>query len=116
MALDIEVHVVDPVRNVVVVQPLGFIDTNTSDQMAQALKGIFAQERYRIIIDLQNVNFISSAGWGIFIGEIRFLREHQGDLRLASMQPEVEEIYRILEFDSIIRAYPTVEEALNGFK
>ena len=32
---------------------------------------LLKQGRYQIIIDLGNVDYISSAGWGIFISEIK---------------------------------------------
>jgi anti-sigma B factor antagonist len=61
------------------------------------------------------VDYISSAGWGIFIGEIKEIRNHGGDLKLAGMVPDVYEVFQLLEFQSILDAFPTTEEAVRAF-
>ncbi len=93
----------------------GYIDTTTSSEVERALMGLLKQERYKIIIDLGNVDYISSAGWGIFISEIKCIRENQGDLKLVRMIPDVYEIFELLEFHHILDVYDTVEEAVQKF-
>ncbi len=48
----------------------GYIDTTTSSELERALSALLKQGRFYIIVDLGNVDYISSAGWGIFISEI----------------------------------------------
>jgi hypothetical protein len=43
------------------------------------------------------------------------MRENGGDLKLARMIPPVQEIYQLLEFDRILEAYHTLEEAQRSF-
>jgi len=93
----------------------GYIDTTTSSEVERALMSLLKQERYKIIIDLGNVDYISSAGWGIFISEIKCIRENQGDLKLVRMIPDVYEIFELLEFHHILDVYDTVEEAVQKF-
>jgi anti-sigma B factor antagonist len=71
--------------------------------------------RYDIVIDLGNVNYISSAGWGIFISEIKEIRENGGDLKLAAMIGDVYEVFELLEFQTILESFDTVEEAVKSF-
>jgi hypothetical protein len=70
---------------------------------------------YDIIIDLGNVDYISSAGWGIFISEIKGIREKGGDLKLVRMIPDVYEVFELLEFHYILKAFDTIEEAIHDF-
>jgi hypothetical protein len=58
---------------------------------------------------------MSSAGWGVFVGEIKTVREKGGDIKLASMTAEVSEVYQILEFYHIIDDYISINEALKSF-
>jgi anti-sigma B factor antagonist len=99
-----------------VIRPVGVIDNNTSHLVANAFHELLSRDRYKLILDLGNVNYISSAGWGIFIGEIRNIRAHQGDLKLACLMQDVEEVYRVLEFDTILKAYPSIDAAAREFK
>lgn len=94
----------------------GYIDTTTSSELERALDSLLKQGRFYIIIDLGNVDYISSAGWGIFISEIKSIRENGGDLKLVRMVPDVYEIFELLEFHHILDVYDTVDEAINKFE
>jgi anti-anti-sigma factor len=94
----------------------GFIDTTTSSEVERALHNLLKQNRFNIIIDLGNVDYISSAGWGIFISEIKSIREQNGDLKLVKMIPDVYEIFELLEFHHILDVYDSSEEAIKKFE
>ncbi|RMG63884.1 MAG: anti-sigma factor antagonist [Calditrichaeota bacterium] len=94
----------------------GYIDTTTSSEVERALNNLLKQGYYKIIIDLGDVDYISSAGWGIFISEIKSIRENGGDLYLVRMIPDVYEIFELLEFHHILDVYDSVEEAVQRFE
>ena len=94
----------------------GYIDTTTSSELERSLDSLLKQGRFFIIVDLGNVDYISSAGWGIFISEIKSIRENGGDLKLVRMVPDVYEIFELLEFHHILDVYDTVDEAVNKFE
>jgi anti-sigma B factor antagonist len=94
----------------------GYIDTTTSSELERALDSLLKQGRFFIVVDLGNVDYISSAGWGIFISEIKSIRENGGDLKLVRMVPDVYEIFELLEFHHILDVYDTVDEAINKFE
>ena len=94
----------------------GYIDTTTSSELERALDSLLKQGRFYIVVDLGNVDYISSAGWGIFISEIKSIRENGGDLKLVRMVPDVYEIFELLEFHHILDVYDSVEEATNKFE
>lgn len=94
----------------------GVIDTMTATELEKVINSLLEQERYYIIIDLAGVDYISSAGWGIFISHIREIRQQGGDIKLVRMIPNVHEIFELLEFDSILKAFGSLEEARMDFK
>jgi len=94
----------------------GYIDTTTSSELERALDSLLKQGRFFIIVDLGNVDYISSAGWGIFISEIKSIRENGGDLKLVRMVPDVYEIFELLEFHHILDVYDSVDEAVTKFE
>jgi anti-sigma B factor antagonist len=93
----------------------GYLDTTTAGELEEALAALLAKQHYRIVIDLSGVNYISSAGWGIFIGEIKDVRNHGGDIKLAGMVGDVHEVFELLEFDTILEAFPSTREAVQAF-
>jgi anti-sigma B factor antagonist len=84
--------------------------------LERALDSLLKQGRFYLVVDLGNVDYISSAGWGIFISEIKSIRENNGDLKLVRMVPDVYEIFELLEFHHILDVYDSVDEAINKFE
>jgi anti-sigma B factor antagonist len=103
-------------ESVSVVRVDGVIDTMTATELEKVMNSLLEQEKYRIIVDLGGVDYISSAGWGIFISNIREIRQNSGDIKLARMIPNVYEIFELLEFDSILRAFDSIEKAKGDFR
>ncbi|MFQ5602347.1 MAG: STAS domain-containing protein [bacterium] len=102
-------------QNISVIKVGGYIDTTTSAELEHALNSVLRSNSYNIIIDLGNVDYISSAGWGIFISEIKGIRENKGDLKLVRMIPDVYEVFELLEFHYILKAFDSLDEAIADF-
>jgi anti-sigma B factor antagonist len=110
--IQVSVSETGPGKNISAIKVGGYIDTTTSAEVERSLDELVRNGNYNVIIDLANVDYISSAGWGIFISEIKGIRERGGDLKLANMIPDVYEVFELLEFHYILKAYDTVEEAV----
>jgi anti-sigma B factor antagonist len=93
----------------------GVIDTITAGELEEVIDSLLKRARYHIVVDLAGVDYISSAGWGIFISHIKDVRNHGGDIKLANMIPNVYEIYELLEFDNVLQAYNSIDEARSKF-
>ncbi|MEE4312044.1 MAG: STAS domain-containing protein [candidate division KSB1 bacterium] len=93
----------------------GYIDTTTSAELEHSLDTLLKSNNYNIIIDLENVDYISSAGWGIFISELKGIRDRGGDLKLVKMMPDVYEVFELLEFHYILKAFDSIEDAIADF-
>ena len=113
----IQIHIERPSLQfpVAVIRLRGVIDTSTAPELERQLNGIIAESVYRIAVDLAKTDYISSAGWGVFISKIRFLRENGGDLLLAGMVPEVQEVFELLEFPQVFSSFAATEDAIRRF-
>ena len=94
----------------------GVVDTITASELENVVEKLINQGRFKIIVDLGGVEYISSAGWGIFVSKIQEIRDNSGDLKLVNMIPNVSEIYELLEFEHIIQAFDTLEQGKKAFK
>jgi len=93
----------------------GYVDTTTSQELDRTLEELLKKDFIRFIIDLEDVDYISSAGWGIFISEIKTIRRKGGDIKLVKMSPDVFEVFELLEFHRILKSYDSIEDAENDF-
>lgn len=103
-----------PIEGHVVLEVGGFVDTNTAPALERALIELGAAATRAVVLDLHSVDYVSSAGWGVMISVVSSLRDRGVDLRLAAMRPEVDQVYQLLEFPSILRSFPSVQEALEA--
>jgi len=113
--IDVYVEEAAQNRGVSVLRVSGYVDTTTSPDLERRLQSLLRDKRYHVVVDLAHVEYISSAGWGIFISEIREIREQGGDLKLAGMIPDVREVFDLLEFENILQSYPDADLAVSSF-
>jgi anti-sigma B factor antagonist len=113
--IDVYVEEAPQNRGVSILRVSGYVDTTTSPDLERRLQGLLREKRYHVVVDLARVEYISSAGWGIFISEIREIREHGGDLKLAGMAPDVREVFDLLEFENILQSYTDADLAVASF-
>jgi anti-sigma B factor antagonist len=103
------------VKDVIIVKLTGYVDHSNSRLVEQVISEILNSGKIKIIFDFSELVYMSSAGWGVFVGEIKTVREKGGDIKLASMTNEVSEVYQILEFYHIIDDYNSINDALKSF-
>lgn len=113
--IQIAVHQVGAKKDITLLVVSGFVDTTTCQELAKAIQDLIKQKKIQIIVDLSRVNYISSAGWGVFVGEIKNVRDLGGDLKLVQMTPEVAEVFEMLEFNRVLNSYETIAEAIDEF-
>jgi anti-anti-sigma factor len=113
--IQVSVEKAGPQSDISIIRVGGYIDTTTSSELESALDSLLKAGIVRVVVDLGNVDYISSAGWGIFISEIKGMRERSGDLKLARMVPDVYEVFELLEFHYILKAFDTIDEAIYDF-
>lgn len=104
-------------KSIIILTVSGDMDTNTAPEFEKTFLSVLENEKHKIVIDLKDVHYISSAGWGIFVSELKRLRNEKGDLVLACMNPDVMAVFKLLQFDSILKYFHSVEAAVDkGFK
>ncbi len=101
--------------NISVLRVKGYLDVTTAGELERAIKALFEAQRYHLIIDLKEVEYISSLGWGVFLGNLREARIGGGELVLTGMQTHVYEVYRLLEFEWFLKSFDSLDEAVAAF-
>ncbi|HXV14576.1 MAG TPA: anti-sigma factor antagonist [Candidatus Krumholzibacteria bacterium] len=89
----------------------GHVDSASSAGLERRLRDLTAAGAAKIVVDLTDVSYVSSGGWGIFVGEVGGLRKRGGDIVLSGMTPEVFDVYELLGFADVLRSFGTVTEA-----
>jgi anti-anti-sigma factor len=97
-----------------IVSVVGDIDALTADEVRVYLETQVADGQSRLVLDLSQVQFMSSSGVRLILGILKSSREQGGDLCLAATQPGVSRTLQIAGLSSILKAFPSVEEAISS--
>lgn len=71
--------------------------------------------RKKIILDFNNVEYLSSAALGKLITLDKKVKTNGGALRLCNVRPEIYEVFAITRLNKLFRMYDDQEKALEGF-
>jgi len=86
---------------------------------AQALDAALRQDWCRnvlhVVLHLAEVDMIDSTGLGLIVRNMTSLRKRGGDLRLTDVHPQIMEVLRLTRIDTIVRVFPSEEEAILSF-
>ncbi len=94
----------------------GCLDIVTTKALEKAVDDMVDARNYRLIVDLGDVDYICSMAWSVFLSNLKFLREHGGDIKLVNMKTRVYEVFKILEFYWFLKSFSTIEQAILDFE
>ena len=101
-------------KNVLVISLKGRLDAVTSPVLEKELTDLMAGGERFLVIDLADLDYISSAGLRSILVAVKRLKEKQGKLLLASLKGVVREAFEISGFSMIIPIFESVDSALSS--
>ena len=101
--------------DVVVVEMSGRLDSRSSGEAGDRIVHIVQGEDRQILLNLQNVHYVSSAGLRIILLGSKLLQGNHGELKICCVEEAVKRVLETSGFDSLIRMYNTEAEALSAF-
>jgi anti-sigma B factor antagonist len=94
----------------------GRIDSNTAPQFGEAMEAITKEGRYRIVVDLEKVDFMSSAGLRILINAQKACKRYnRGEVVLASVPQNIYSALDLAGFTTLFRVFDNTLIAVGNF-
>ena len=103
------------VKGTTVVSVLGSIDTLTAGEMSGSIDDQIQNGHNRVVLDMSGVDFMSSAGLHAILSALKRSRQQGGDLYIAAPSPGVYKVLNISGFTSILKSFPSVDQAVVNF-
>ena len=94
----------------------GELDAHTASELEAAFQKCQEEQRNQIIVNGENLQYISSAGLGVFMAYIEEVREQGGDIKIAALQPKVFNVFDLLGFPMLFDIVKTEVEAVEKFQ
>ena len=101
--------------SVTIIQVSGSLDALTAPKLTEFLTSEIGAGNIKLVADLTGLEYSSSAGLRVILNATKESRQRSGDMRLASVQPNVQKILEMSGFTSILKFYPNVDDAVKSF-
>jgi anti-anti-sigma factor len=93
----------------------GELDFENTVWLRGELHSLLKEGRVKILLDMNNVDLISSYTVGVFVAFARDLRERGGDVKFVHLQRRVRDTFATTRIDHILDLFDSRETALPAF-
>lgn len=93
----------------------GRLNSSNSDSALNEIMGHLQESPSRVLIRLEPLEFLSSAGLRVLLRLAKHVRRYSGALKLSGPHGTVKGVLEISGFDSLLDVYATDQLALDSF-
>ena len=97
-----------------VVEVGGEVDVYTAPRLREAVVTAIDSGNTRLVIDVENVEFLDSTGVGVLVGALKKVRSVGGTLDIVCTQPRLLKIFGITGLDKVFGLHTSVAEAVTN--
>lgn len=93
----------------------GYLDAHTAPDLEAAFTKLVDNNQFKVVVNFNDLNYISSAGLGVFMAYVETMRDNMGDIKFANMKDSVFNIFDLLGFPSLYEFFNDEKEAVKKF-
>jgi len=93
----------------------GYLDAHTAPELEAAFTKLVDSNQFKVVVNFDSLNYISSAGLGVFMAYVETMRDNKGDIKFAKMKEGVYNIFDLLGFPALYDFYGDEDEAVKTF-
>ena len=94
----------------------GRVDSYTSPKLQDALDALIADGHHKLVVDLKNVNYLSSSGMLTLINAQKQCKQHQrGEILLVNVSDRVFASLQLAGFNQLFQIFDDVVIAVGKF-
>ena len=102
-------------KHVTVVKVSGRVDSATAPELEKSLQSLLDSERTRIVLDLQETDYMSSAGLRVLVAMHKAAKKNGGGLCLAQPSARVQEVLDLAGLTPVFDVRADLVEAVGSF-
>ncbi len=93
------------------IQIFGDVDAASSINLDKAFDKVLSLKKEKILVDCTHLDYIASAGLGVFISYIEPFKEKNIQFVLFGLNEKVKDVFQILGLDNLLKMEDTEEAA-----
>jgi anti-sigma B factor antagonist len=86
-----------------------------SNSFREKVKGLLASGKKKIVLNLQNVTYIDSAGLGTLVATFHSARSQGATLKLANLGAKFKEVLQVTKLITVFDTYDSETAAIQSF-
>ncbi|ACF12695.1 anti-sigma-factor antagonist [Chloroherpeton thalassium ATCC 35110] len=94
----------------------GDLDAHTASILEKKFQELIENKSFKIVVTFSNLNYISSAGLGVFMGVIEDIRSGGGDIKFSNTSDNIYQVFDMLGFPLLYEFFDDESEAIEKFK
>lgn len=103
--------------NVIIIYLNGRLDVHLSADVEKGINKIIKEEpQSHLLLNLEDVEYMSSSGLRIFVSTMRILKDNKRMLKLCNINSAVKKIFEVVELMEMFDIYANEEDALAAFR
>ncbi|MCS6843810.1 MAG: STAS domain-containing protein [Caldilineales bacterium] len=107
---------VTELKRCVLVKLSGRIDSSKAGEVERVFQDLESQGRFRIVLDMSEVEYISSAFLRVLITHMKKAKRfNRGNIYLAAMPPRIRDVFELSGLLPVFKVYDTVVEAVGDW-
>jgi len=95
--MPLEVTITDEPNNGKRISLAGSLDTDTAPQLEARIDESIDSSVTALIMDMKDLEFLSSAGLGVIFMTMKELKSRQGKTMLINLQPQIQRVFEIIK-------------------
>ncbi|HXJ81956.1 MAG TPA: STAS domain-containing protein [Candidatus Methylomirabilis sp.] len=103
------------VRDVLVVDMVGRLESRTAGPASTELNQIAQGGHRKVLLNAEKLEYVSSAGLRAILVAAKLLQEHGGAAKICRANPTVARVMEVSGFSSLLQLFETEEAALAAF-
>lgn len=97
--------------DILIVKVSGDVDASSSITLDNAISKVLSDGHKKILIDGNEMHYISSAGLGVFMSYLQDFEKENIKMALFGMNDKVVNVFKILGLDQLIKMVESEDEA-----
>lgn len=106
---------VKELKRVSILTVSGRVDSSTAPDFDKALQSLINANRSQIVVDMKDVEYLSSAGLRALVAALKAAKSGGGDVRIAQPSRRVREVIDLAGLNSVFTIYDDMVEAVGSF-
>ena len=101
---------------ITIITPPKSINYDTVEDFKKFIQELAGKSENKMVINMKQAVYIDSSGLGMLVKAATDMRDSGGDLRLAHLNPSIEDVIKITNLNKVFKIYEDTEAAIKSYE